>query len=363
MANETIAVLGGGNTAFAVAASLTLRGYDIALCELPGFAEMVEPIAAHRTIVLHGVAGAGSAEIAQVTTDMAAALAAADLLLLIVPAYAQRAFAEACIPHIEPRHTVVLMPGTLGALEWAAMLKAAGKAATLAEVDTAPYVCRKTAPDEATIWGVVSGLGLGVLPATETARVREVIDPLFPGIQTHPDVMACGLSSMNPVVHPAGVRMNAGRIERSHGEFYFYEEGVTPAVARAIMAVDDERRAIGKALGYELMPVNEAFHQAGFGPRGDLWSAINGSYMLTRLKAPGSLDSRWLTEDVPYGLGAWVSVARQYGVATPVMESLVNLATPVMGFDGWAAGRGVKALGIAGLAKGELAAFLARGNS
>ena len=59
MTNETIAVLGGGNTAFAVAASLTLRGCDIALCELPDFAEMVEPIAARRTIVLHGVAGAG----------------------------------------------------------------------------------------------------------------------------------------------------------------------------------------------------------------------------------------------------------------------------------------------------------------
>ena len=58
-----------------------------------------------------------------------------------------------------------------------------------------------------------------------------------------------------------------------------------------------------------------------------------------------------------------MSVAREYGVATPVMESLVNLATPVMGFNGWVAGREVKALGIAGLAKGELAAFLARGNS
>lgn len=361
MAGESITILGGGNTAFAVAAALALRGCDIALCELPAFAEMVEPIADDGTIGLHGVAGEGRAQIGRVTTDVGEALQAADLLLLIVPAYAQRPFAEACIPHIEERHTVVLMPGTLGALEWAAMLKAAGKRATLAEVDTAPYVCRKTAPDEATIWGVVSGLGLGVLPATETEAVRVRLDPLFPGIQSHPDVMACGLSSMNPVVHPAGVLMNAGRIERSHGEFYFYEEGVTPAVVRVIMAVDDERRAIGRMLGYELMPVNEAFHQAGFGPQGDLWEAINGSYMLTRLKAPGSLESRWLTEDVPYGLGAWVSVARQYGVATPVMESLVNLATPVMGFDGWAAGRGVEALGIAGLDKNELAAYLGKG--
>lgn len=358
MANESVVILGGGNTAFAVAASLTLRGFDITLCELPAFAQMVAPIADDRTILLHGVAGQGRAQIAEVTTDVGAALAAADLLLLIVPAYAQRAFAEACIPHLEARHTVVLMPGTLGSLEWAALLRAAGKKATLAEVDTAPYVCRKTAADEATIWGVVSGLGLGVLPAAETESVRARLDPLFPGIQTHPDAMACGLSSMNPVVHPAGVLMNAGRIERSHGEFYFYEEGVTPAVVRAIMAVDDERRAIAQAFGYELMPVNEAFHQAGFGPKGDLWAAINGSYMLTRLKAPGSLESRWLTEDVPYGLAAWVSVGRQYGVATPVMESLVNLATPVMGVDAWMQGRGVEELGIAGMDRAGLAAYL-----
>ena len=360
MANESICILGGGNTAFAVAASLTLRGFDITLCELPEFASMLEPIAAERTIRLHGVAGEGLAQISRVTTDVGEALAVADLLLLIVPAYAQRPFAEACIPYLEERHMVVLIPGTLGSLEWAAMLAEAGKKATLAEVDTAPYVCRKTAPDEATIWGVVSGLGVGALPAVKTEVIRARLDPLFPGMKMHPDAMACGLSSMNPVVHPAGVLMNAGRIERSHGEFYFYEEGVTPAVVRVIMAVDDERRAIGRAFAYDLLPVNEAFHQAGFGPKGDLWAAINGSYMLTRLKAPGSLESRWLTEDVPYGLAAWVSIGRQFGVATPVMESLVNLAGPVMGFDGWQEGRGIAQLGIEGMELDALKRYLGR---
>jgi len=61
------------------------------------------------------------------------------------------------------------------------------------------------------------------------------------------------------------------------------------------MAVDQERRDIGKALGYDLLPINETFHAAGFGPKGDLWATINASLMLTRLKAPGSLSSRWLT--------------------------------------------------------------------
>ena len=111
------------------------------------------------------------------------------------------------------------MPGTLGTLEWACLLRQAGKEGmiTLAEVDTAPYVCRKTAPDTATIWGVVTGPGLGVLPSTETARVQEMLEPLFPGLRPYPDVMTCGLAAMNPVVHPAGVLMNAGRLEYARG--------------------------------------------------------------------------------------------------------------------------------------------------
>ncbi len=50
---------------------------------------------------------------------------------------------------------------------------------------------------------------MGVLPARETARVQAMLDPLFPGITGYPDVMACGLSAINPAIHPAGVLMNA----------------------------------------------------------------------------------------------------------------------------------------------------------
>jgi opine dehydrogenase len=254
------------------------------------------------------------------------------------------------------------MPGTLGSLEWARVLHEAGvQGVTLGEVDTAPYVCRKTSPDTATIWGVVTGLGLGVLPATRTEAVREMLEPLFPGVNAYPDVMACGLSAMNPVVHPPGVLMNAGRVEYSRGEFYFYEEGVSPSVAKVIMEVDRERREVGRALGYDLTPADEAFHRAGFGPRGDLWATINGSRMLTQLKAPGVLHNRWLTEDIPYGLAAWSLVGAQYGVDTPVMKGVVDIGSIVMGIDGWTAGRGVEELGIAGMDQEALAEYLRTG--
>ena len=230
-----------------------------------------------------------------------------------------------------------------------------------AEVDTAPYVCRKTSPDTATIWGVVNKLGLGVLPSSKTAQVKAQLDPVFPGIQSFPDVMACGLAAMNPVVHPAGVLLNAGRVEYSKGEFYFYEEGVTPSVAKVIQQVDQERRDVAQGLGYKLPSVNEAFYHAGFGPKGDLWATIHGSWMLTQLKAPGTLESRWLTEDIPYGLAAWSSLGEQYGTKTPTMRSLVDIGSIIMGFNGWEESRDVKRLGISEMDKTELSILLKTG--
>ena len=359
---KPITILGGGNTAFSVAANLSLQGHEIILYELPEFASALEAIKDTGIINLVGVAEQGQAKISLVTTDIEEAIATSELILLIVPAYAHKRFAEVCARHLRAGQTVVIMPGTLGSLEWARVLREAGTAGvTVAEVDTAPYVCRKTAPDTATIWGIVTGLGLGVLPAKDTNKVKDILDPLFPGITAYPDVVACGLSAANPVVHPAGVLINAGRIEYSRGEFYFYEEGVSPSVAKVIMQVDDERRAVGRSLGYDLLPANDVFHQAGFGPKGDLWATINGSQMLTRLKAPGNLESRWLSEDIPYGLATWSLLGKQYGIDTPIMRSFIDIGSIVMGFDGWTEGRSLEDLGIAGMGREELKTYLETG--
>ncbi len=136
-------------------------------------------------------------------------------------------------------------------------------------------------------------------------------------------------------MHPPGVLLNVGRVEYARGDFYFYEEGVTPGVCRLISAVDHERRKIAAALDVKLVAVAEAFHAAGFGPKGDLWATINGSRMLTQLRAPGALETRWLTEDVPYGLAAWVKLGEQFSVRSPVMSSIVVVTSATLGKDFW----------------------------
>ncbi|MBM4438442.1 MAG: NAD/NADP octopine/nopaline dehydrogenase family protein [Actinobacteria bacterium] len=365
MNDRSVTVLGAGNTGFAVAANLALAGWRVTLGELPEFTRAIEPIQAARTIQLAGVARSGAATLHAVTADVGAAVTASDTLLLIVPAYGHAAWARALAPHIRPSQTLTLFPGTLGALEVARILRAAGTPAIpVGETDTAPYVCRKTQPDGATIWGVVPHMGLGVFPATATERLRGVLDPMFPGTTPVASVLECGLSALNPVVHPAGVILNAGRIEKSRGEFYFYDEGVTPGVVDVITAVDAERQAVGHAFHYHLGDAAEAFHRAGFGPRAeppDLWATINGSAMLTALRAPGQLNTRWLSEDVPYGLRAWSNLGKHLGVPTPVIDAVITLGLALLHLPPDTNRRTLADLGLEGMTKARMLAYVRTG--
>ena len=118
MEGRKVTILGGGNTAFSVAARLSHMGNDICLLEHPDFAESISNISATKTIILEGVLETGPASIEKITLDPSEALEFSDLLLLIVPAYAHKPFAEFCGPYLTDDHTVVVMPGTLGSLEW-----------------------------------------------------------------------------------------------------------------------------------------------------------------------------------------------------------------------------------------------------
>ena len=181
-------------------------GNEICLLEHPSFAQSVEEIARVKEINLDGVLETGPAPISKVTLDPKEASEFSNTVLLIVPAYAHRPFAEFCGPYLTENHTVVIMPGTLGAMEFSTLVAEFGVSGiTVGEVDTAPYVCRKTSKAGAVIWGEVTRLGWGVLPASKTDDVDDEVRALFPGIIPYKDVMECGLSSMNPVVHPAGV--------------------------------------------------------------------------------------------------------------------------------------------------------------
>ena len=50
---------------------------------------------------------------------------------------------------------------------------------------------------------------------------------------------------------------------------------------------------------------------------------------MTALRAPGQVETRWLTEDIPFGLATWALLGDQLGVETPI-DALVTLASATL---------------------------------
>jgi opine dehydrogenase len=131
---------------------------------------------------------------------------------------------------------------------------------------------------------------------------------------------------------------------------------------RVIESLDMERIKIGKRLGIQLPTGVDMMVESGYGPRGTLWESLNGSAGLTPVKGPPSLENRYVTEDIPYGLVAWASIGDAVGVETPIMDALIDLGSVIMGKDCRQIGRNLDRMGLAGKDLKQIKSYLENGS-
>jgi opine dehydrogenase len=350
MSAMKVAVMGGGNGAHTVAADLALKGLSVNMFELAEFADQLEHVFDTRQIEMSGVAGNGKAKLDMVTSDIAEAVADVEVVFIPLPGFTVSIYGRILAPHLTSRHIVVIMPGTLSALEFLHTMRHHGnhEDVVIAETGGLPFATRLVAPGKVQTFHKRAVCGLATVPGNRGAEVYGKIKHLYP-FQLKPNVIGTGLGHLCALLHPAGMLLNAGRVERTHGEWYMYEEGMTPSVVKVIEGIDAERLEIGRQLGVHLPTGVDMMVESGYGPRGTLWESLNGSAGLTPIKGPPSLTSRYVTEDVPYGLVAWASLGRAVRVETPLMDALIHIAGAMLGQDCWTDGRNLEKMGLSGL--------------
>jgi opine dehydrogenase len=362
MKSMTVAVMGGGNGSHTIAADLALKGLTVNMFEISEFAEHMREVFETRKIAMSGVAGEGIAKLNLVTTDIRQAVEGAEIIFIPLPGFTIPAYGRLLAPVLTPDQMVVIMPGTLAALEFRQTLRSCGRreAVIVAETGGLPFATRLIGPGRVQTFHVRKVCALAAVPGKSGRLVGEKLDGLYP-FDLKPSVIETGLGHLTPLLHPVGSLLNAGRIERSHGEFYMYEEGMTPSVVRVMESLDRERLRIGEMLGVRLPTGVDMMVESGYGPRGTLWESLNGSAGLTPVKGPDSLENRYVTEDIPYGLVAWASLGKAVGVDTPIMKALIEIGGAIMGKNCWHEGRNLQKMGLAGMNTGQIKNFLEQG--
>jgi opine dehydrogenase len=364
----TVAVLGGGNGAFATAADLALRGFRVNLFEVPQFAENIAGAREAGGIEFEnrGVPGlpSGFGKLGMVSTDPKAALADAEVILVVVPAYAQKHFAKISAPYLRPDQIVVLSPGNFGGtLEFARIARQAGVThlPVLTEMECMIYSGFKESPYKVWASGFKEGLKVAALPGRAGPEVLPKLRELYPGLELAENVLETGLRNVNTVVHAPILVANAGRVEDTKDDFLFYWEGCTPAVGRLTEGVERERIAIGEALGLSLTPMRDVLiGWYGFqGAKGETLTdvlATNPAYEWDT--APPTLHHRFLLEDIPYGMVPMEAMGGLTGIPTPVTTAVITFACEMLGMDLRANARTLDQLGLRDLTLDEILALV-----
>jgi opine dehydrogenase len=184
--------------------------------------------------------------------------------------------------------------------------------------------------------------------------VLEKFKKLYPVTEAGINVLDVGLNNGNPIAHPSPALLNTGRIEYSGGEFYHYKEGITPHVAKVIGAIDDERMALCRRMGFPAIPTVERMYMMGYGvTKSSLYEAYTTSPVFcgeNPIKGPYSVTDRYFVEDTQYGLVTWASLGRAIGVPTPTMDAVIHLISALHDKDYFHPGeRSLDRFGLAGL--------------
>lgn len=346
-----VSFVGAGHGGCAAAAYLSLKGCQVTLCKIGTSVhnENFEAIQRTGTISLKGIEGEAVAKLRTVTRDVAEALFDADVILVFYVTNYHEMLAAKIAPRLKDRQVLLLCPGYGGSLLLHGAMRNCGNHGIplLVEGECLPFTSRIVAPGTVEISSRNVRHPVAALPRTRNNEAVRALAPLLGTCVPRSNVLESALHNPNLVVHTIGTIMNAAHIERSHGEFYLYREGFTDSIWNIVSKLDREKMAVMEAVGGKPASYFDAFRLRTFADTSVEPFSGFAKYAQESPKGPSTLRSRYVTEDVPVGLGLLSSLGKHLGRPTHVCDALITIASAINDTDYFAEARTVERLGFA----------------
>ena len=327
---KMVGLAGAGSIAFATAALLHKAGHDPMLWSPSGKGTSELAGGAALTAV-----GAVEVKLVPRIADSAAMLARDnEVLIIALPGYGHKAVLDALAPHIKPHHQVIMSShASLGAVYLMQLLSARGVIVPITAWGTTICTGRRQSGTEVKVNTVRSRADLCTVPDKRSEEALSLCQTLFGDrFQPRDGLLAISLSNLNPQNHMGIALGNITRMEQ--GETWSQGQNVTPKVGKLLEELDRERLEVARALGLDVKTIFEHFHLSFHVPVASI------SEMNQQMHAqgnggigPATADSRYVTEDVPYGLVLTAELGRLTGHPAPLHEAGIRIFSAMYGRD------------------------------
>ena len=363
-----VSVLGSGAGALSVAAAFSAKGHEVTLADLPAFEENLSPIRKRGGIEVVSEWEASpfffAVEVGDSVPDI---VRSSELIMVVVPCFGHSAFVDSMMPALQAGQSLIFFGEGSGSLvAFDALGKHEKSGIRVGEANTLPYLARLIAPGTIKATRKHGGVFLSSIPSGEAQGLLKFIQDIWPYISPAHSVWETVLLNFNAIDHVPTMLCNVGTLENRRGRMLLWGEGASRSVVSLIEAVDYEILQIRLALG---LPNRGRYRdfliQQGLAPDSDkqLYEIIESSVFsqLSVKTGDEAMQSRFLTEDVPFGLVLIASIADEVAIETPVIDALIALTSVVLGSDLRSEGRHLARFGLSGAGRDGLLAFAESG--
>ncbi len=325
-----IGIAGAGSVAFGTAALAAANGHDPMLWS---------PSGTGTASLADGIPLTAEGALDTVLTPRIAATAGElaeenDCIMIALPAYGHRPAMDALAPGVrDGQHVIISSHASLGAIYLGQQLAARGICAPVTAWGTTAVTGRRQSPSRVRVNTVRKLIDLCTLPEDLSGEALTLCQQLFGDrFQPREGLLAISLSNLNPQNHMGIALGNMTRMER--GEDWSQGENVTPNIGRLLEALDRERLAIAEALGVKVRTIFEHFHLSFHVPVASISEMNQEMHALGNGGAgPATADSRYVTEDVPYGLVLTAALGRKAGRPALLHEAGIRIFSAMYGRD------------------------------
>jgi opine dehydrogenase len=360
-----VSIIGAGNGGCATAVDLTLRSFNVTLCSAYA-PNHILPLLNKGGLEYSGTLGEGFVNL-RATIDIKKAVEDAQIILIVAPLLIHETYARMLASLLVRKQMPIVLNGssTGGALHAYKILKEMRvREPIIAETDILAYAARLVSPTHIKIFHKLKWRLFSCFPSQHTIDLHDKVKSIYPELEIADNVLQTSLSNINAILHPPGMMLNAGWIELTGGDFLFYSQGVTPAIAQLMAEIDAERVKILRKAGLKPMSLVELLYRYGFSSvdsNSSVLESIRSSSTISEIRSPNTLTHRYLVEDVGYGLVPMSLIAKIFGVKTQNIDSLINLASILNNIDHWENGMTLEKMGLTGIHSETINLYLENG--
>lgn len=266
-----------------------------------------------------------------ITRDVKKAVEFADIIMVMTTTLQHESVAQLIAPYVRDGQIIILIPGYMGSLIFK---KYIDKEVTYSEWETTAYNGRIVDSKYVRITFYNPRNAISCLPTIKTEEMIGLLSICFPNTKySRKHILESALHNPNMIVHPIGLLFSASRIEYSKGEFWMYKEAFTDSVVNVIKSFDIQKNKILNVFGCESL---DYFDAAKWRNEEDLTidsMTVFKSFADSSNKGPSFINHRYLNEDVPMGLGLFISIGKIVGVDTSIQEGIMALASALLNKD------------------------------